>query len=431
MKYNIETEHVEFKLSTAQLSKAIESLTAMLNKHGAGKVLFGISDNGTVIGQDVGNKTIKDISESICSRIKPSVIPNIELINEEGKVIISVEVKGSNKPYSANGMYLIRSGSENRKIDPDELKDMVFTNSIETITNIESFNQDLTFKQIMALYAVRGLTIDNATFYKNMGFLCKNGKFNVLADILSDSNDLSIKVIRFDGIDKSKILFRNEYGYKCLLVAMEQALNYAYSLNQTKVQVDESFTRKEIKLFDEMCLREAWSNACLHTKWSKMVPPAIYFFDDRIEVVSTGGLPVDYSIDDFYIGISHPINKHLQKIMGQLGIVEQTGHGVPEIVKKYGKEAFEITNNNIIVKLRFPYKISNKNTKLDLSDTYIKVLSAIINKPDITTNEICDVVKLKTARVSVILKELKDLGLIKRVGARKNGYWEVKDDIVI
>ncbi len=426
MKLTIETEHVEFKMSTSQLNRAIESLGAMLNKHGKGKVLFGVHDDGTIVGQSVGNKTLKDISENINLKIKPTVIPNIEILNIEDKPIISVEVIGFNKPYSANGLYLIRSGSENKKIEPEQLKDLLFTNSVETITNIESFNQDLTFNQLKQLYIIKGLTIDNDTFYKNMGLICKNGKFNVLAEILSDNNDCSIKVVRFNGTDKSEMIFRNEYGYKCLLLSMQQALDYVYSLNETRVQVDESFQRKEIKLFDEKCLREAWSNACLHSKWSKMIPPAIYIFTDRIEVVSTGGLPLDYPLEDFFIGVSHPINKQLQKIMGQLGIVEQTGHGVPEIVKKYGKEAFEITNNHITVKLKFPFDISSTNLNLDgLSESHKKVLKSIVNQPSITINEICKVVGLKTTRVSDIIKDLRVQGLLERVGSNKNGYWKV------
>ncbi len=47
-----------------------------------------------------------------------------------------------------------------KKIEPDQLKDLLFTNSIETITNIESFNQDLTFYQLKQLYIIKGLTID-------------------------------------------------------------------------------------------------------------------------------------------------------------------------------------------------------------------------------------------------------------------------------
>lgn len=252
-------------------------------------------------------------------------------------------------------------------------------------------------------------------------------KFNELADILSDNNNCSIKVVRFAGNDKSELVIRNEYGYKCMIMAMNQALDYVNSLNETRVELDGKIARKEVRLFDEKCLREAWVNACLHCKWAKMVPPAIYIFNDRIEVISTGGLPVDYSVEDFYIGISHPINKQLQKIMGQLGIVEQTGHGVPEIVKKYGREAFSITENHIVVTLKFPFELANKQSNYDdLTLSQKKVLMALSNQPTITTTELSKVTGLSVSRINSLIKELKSLNRISRVGSNKSGYWKVK-----
>lgn len=427
MNFGKETEFIEFKLSTSQTPRALESIAAMLNKHGKAKILFGVNDKGDAVGQMIGNKTIKDLSEAVTTRIKPTVIPVIQIKNiDDGKSIISLETEGYNKPYSADGNYLIRSGCENKKIEPEQLKDLLFTNSVELITNMESFNQDLTFNQLKQLYITKGLTVDNKTFEKNTGLLCKNKKYNELAALLADNNDCSIKVVRFAGRDKTEIVLRNEYGYKCLILAMQQALDYVNSLNETSVEVGGNISRKEIKLFDEKCLREAWVNACLHSKWVKKIPPAIYIYQDRIEVVSTGGLPIDYSEEDFYIGISHPVNRQLQKIMGQLGIVEQTGHGVPEIVSKYGKGAFRITDNNIIVTLKFAFNPSFVSTlKATLTPSQTKVYQAISSNPHILTNELAAQVRLGVSRINVILKELKEIGAIIRIGSKKSGYWKV------
>ena len=423
----IETEHTEFKASTAQLSRAIESLVAMLNKHDEGRVLFGVLDDGTVIGQDVNSKTLKDISEAIAQRIKPSVLPFIDVVLNDGHPIISVSVIGHNKPYSANGLYLIRNGSENKKIEPEHLKDLVFVSSTDSMTQIESIHQDLTFNQLKQLYVIKGLNIDHTTFEKNMGLLSSNHRYNLLAELVADNNDFSIKVVRFKGTDKSELLVRNEYGYKCLILSMQQALEYVDSLNETRVKVDASFARKEEKLFDAACLREAWINACLHSKWSRMVPPVINIYQDRLEIVSIGGLPVDYSLEDFYLGISHPINRGLQKIMGQLGIVEQTGHGVPEIVKKYGKEAFSVSDNHIIVTLKFPFPLNSPhNVRQDISESDRKVIQALTNAPSITKEQLSKVVSLSVPRISVVLRELKEKGIIERQGSRKSGYWLVK-----
>ena len=159
-----ENEFLEFKESLSQLSRGVESLVAMLNKHGRGTVLFGVKDNGDVIGVDLGNKTLKDISATVASKIKPVIIPSITEEEYEDKVVIELEATGFNKPYSADGNYLIRSGNENKKIDPDIMKELLFSSSIESMVEIESFDQELTFNQLKQLYIMHGLSINDASF---------------------------------------------------------------------------------------------------------------------------------------------------------------------------------------------------------------------------------------------------------------------------
>lgn len=424
--FGIETETLEFKSSTSQLKRAIESLAAMLNKSGKGEVLFGVDDKGKRIGQQVSSKTLSDISATIADSIKPSIVPIISVLGDEPLQVISVKVKGDSKPYSANGVYLLRSGSENRKIEPEQMRELVFLSTDETIAKMESINQTPSFSQLKQLFLLSGLEINQKNFEKNAGLVNKDGKYNELSYILSDSNDVSIKVVIFSGEDKSELLYRNEYGYKCLLLAMQQAMDYVISLNETRVILDGSMKRQEKTLFHEKSFREAWINACLHNRWSSLVPPAIYIYSNRIEIISHGGLPYDFPLDDFYSGVSHPINRQLMRIMGQLGIVEQTGHGVPEIVRNYGKEAFDVSPSRIIVTLAFPFPFLIRHGLFDgLSPSEKKLLSAIATRPSMTTNELSKVIGVSVPRVNQLIKSLKDLGKIKREGSKKDGYWKV------
>lgn len=424
MNFGIENEMVEFKSSLSQLSRALESLSAMLNKRGKGKIYFGVNDKGELVGVQIGNKTLKDLSHEITSRIKPQVIPSISIETYDGKNVIVCYAEGRNKPYSADGNYLIRSGSENKKIDPDLLRTLMFSNSVEYISTLESFNQELTFNELRQLYLSKKIKINEEQFLYNLGFVLSNNKFNELANLLSDNNDYSIKVVRFSGRDKTNMVFRNEYGYRCLLMAMTDAFNYVKSLNETRVQVSGNLSREEIHLFDEDSLKEAWVNACLHTNWAKRVPPAIYIYDDRIEIVSTGGIPYDLPLDSFYKGVSYPINLQLQRIMGQLGYVEQTGHGVITILKAYGKEAFNITENNVVVTLRFSFPISSREASKDLlTPSQKKVYETIKNDPLIKTDEISKVTKLSIPSINKIIAVLKQLKKIERIGSNKSGYW--------
>ena len=50
-------------------------------------------------------------------------------------------------------------------------------------------------------------------------------------------------------------------------------------------------------------------------------------FEDKIEIISVGGLPDGLTLDEFYEG-KKPVNLELQQIMVQLDYIEQMGHGV-------------------------------------------------------------------------------------------------------
>ena len=425
--YPIEDEFYEFKTSLAELDKGIEAMAAMLNKHSKAEVFYGVANDGEVIGLNgqIGEETAKKVEQRIAEILKPATIPSIVIEDYGGNKIIHVTVKGNRKPYSSSGNYRIRIGSSNKKIDPELLGELFFESQTSSLEAIESISQDFTFSRLRYFFVEKGLTINEENFYANCGLLV-NGKFNMLAELLADENNASIKVVRFAGVDKTNMVSRNEFGYKCLLSAMKEANNYVLSLNETKVDITSGLERKEQRLFDVHSFEEAWTNACIHNKWIRNVPPAIYIFSDRIEIISTGGLPFGYSKDDFYSGVSRPVNNGLFKIMGQLGLVEQTGHGNLVILAKYGKNAFDIQDNHITVTIPFAFSPSMKQIDVNgLSPTHSKVLIAIKDNPSFTQNELAKYCGLGTTRLGEIIKDLKLLGKIERIGGKKGGYWQV------
>ncbi len=433
--FGIETETIEFKKSTRELREGIISLSAMLNKHGYGALYFGIKDDGSLCGQDVSGKTLRDISQAISNYIKPQVIPTIKLELIDTMNVISVEASGLDSPYSAFGKYYMRSADEDRELSPAALRDLMVRKSKEDIlTNIESPRQDLCFAKLKMAYIEHGLTVDNDTFELNAGLKNSAGKYNYMAYLLADSNDISIKVATFAGVDKTKLIIRNEYGDQCLINAMNQVFSYVESINETKVQLGHS-VRGEEKLFDLSSFKEAWQNACLHSRWDKGNPPAVYVFSDRLEIISTGGLAYDLSREEFYKGISRPVNMKLQKIFGQLGYVEQTGHGVPLIISNYGKTAFDIMDNYINVTIPFNFaRYRQEHISYELEEnapTYDAgwlVLNEIKKNPGVTIREISAQVGYSEIYVRKLIAELKHKNKLERVGGRKEGYWRVKSN---
>lgn len=299
------------------------------------------------------------------------------------------------------------------------------SNRPELMTEAESLNQDLTFDQLKQLYIMHGFSVDPQTFAGDTGLLCKNGKYNVLAEVLSDNNEYSLKVVAYAGTSRFRPLVCKEFGYMCLLLSMQQVLECVNSLNETRVAVNGSLSRKEKHLFDENEFREAWINAVLHTDWVNQVPPEVDLFHDRMEVVSTAILPAEHDLRDFYGDETYVVNAQLQKVMEQLGLLDHK-----ETVAKQGNEVPPLTVSHMKETLDFAFEMFSfkvNTTHAELTSSQEKVFQAIKQHPSIRIVDLGKATGLSTSTVNNALRDLKRLDRIRRFGSRKSGYWEILD----
>lgn len=117
-----ESEIVEFKKSTAELDKGIESMTAILNKHGRCELYFGVNNDGSIAGQEVSEKTLRNIGERIRVRVEPQLCPIIEEKTSGTLTYIVVRAKGETPPYSSDGRYYIRVADSDEKMSQSTLR---------------------------------------------------------------------------------------------------------------------------------------------------------------------------------------------------------------------------------------------------------------------------------------------------------------------
>ncbi len=74
MNIGAETEVREYKKTTGETREGVVSLGSTLNKSGYGTLYFGVKDNGEVVGQQIGERTLRDISQAIASHLKPQTV---------------------------------------------------------------------------------------------------------------------------------------------------------------------------------------------------------------------------------------------------------------------------------------------------------------------------------------------------------------------
>ena len=430
-----ENEYTEFKESLIQLDKGLRSITSMLNKHGTGSVYFGVDDNGNVIGGlSIGKNTYQDIRNKINSFIDPKIIYNLETLkSDDGLEYLKLSAEGYDMPYSYDGRYFIRNISSDEKVSNELLRKMLVSSSNDIIKNMPSIDQNLTFNQFCQYFATLGLySPNNNDFFASKGLFNKENKFNLMAYLLSDQSQISIKVVKFEGKDKTSMSSRTEFGNKCLLYSVNDVLNYFKSINTTNVLL-ENGVRKEISLFNFEAFREAWINACLHNSWADMIPPSIFMYDDRIEILSYGGLPYGLSLDSFYSGLSKPVNLTLLGIFNSVGFSEQSGHGVPKIVNAYSKEAFNFDDNTIKVTIRFSfepdfviYRKKHNDFISKLTKNQRNVYESLKLDPDTTLAKIAKNYELSETGVKNIVLKLQELDLVEHIGSKRDGKWLVK-----
>lgn len=434
MNLGIESEKCEFKESLGHLKEGLRSLTAMLNRSGQGVVYFGVRDDGSVMGLTVEKKTLVNIRIRINDLIEPQILPVIDdLKDENGKHFIRVSAVGYNRPYACDGRYYIRTAASDEKISTDLLRKMLVSGTTDLISEMDAENQDLTFKGMVAFLDQSGLHARNdRAFYKSAGLYNQSGKFNQMAYLLSDQNRMNLKVVRFTGMDKSVMSARNEYGDQCLFNSLEQVYDFVTSFIEVKVKLSDGI-RKEIPLFDKESFREAWINACVHNTWSEKLAPAVYMYDDRIEVISYGTIPYDLSLNGFYAGTSVPVNKGLFALFSNAHLTEQTGHGIPTIVAHYGKDAFSFQDNIVKVTLKYAFEPDNVARRksreqmiIGLTVNQQNVYHYLQEHPEATLKQVAEDNSLSLSGVKKITDKLRSEDLIERKGSRRSGKWITK-----
>ena len=415
-----ETRILEFKETIT--NTFLKTVSAFSNYNG-GTILFGIDDNGNVKGLSDVKQACLDIENKINDSISPQPNYILEIQNNDQTIKLTVK-NGLQKPYLYKSKAYKRNDTATIEVDTLEFSRLVLEGKNISFEELPCKDQELSF-EILQRKLKENIHIEtfNLDTLKTLNLYDNVNGFNNAAGLLADKNHFSvIDIVRF-GENISIIQKRATFEHISVLDAYEKAL--AVFRDYYKYEVIKGADRKMIEKIPEASFREAIANALIHRVWDIDSHIRVSMFDDRIEVISPGGLPVGITAEEYLSGkLSVLRNRNLANVFYRLGFVEIFGTGITRIKQLYAeslvKPDFEVSENTI--KIVLPIFETNINLTEDEKAIY-KVLSKTMLKP---ISELAPHVPFGKSKTTQLLKSMEEKGVVTIEGKGRGTKYIIK-----
>ena len=415
-----ETRVIEFKETIT--NTFLKTVSAFSNYEG-GEIFFGIDDTGNIKGVSEIKQACLDIENKINDSISPQPNYTLEIQNNDRTIKLTVK-SGVQKPYLYKSKAYKRNDTATIEVDTLEFSRLILEGKNIRFEELPYKEQDLVFE---VLYQKLKESIQIETFnqdtLKTLNLYDDFNGYNNAAGILADKNHFpGIDMVKF-GENISIIQKRATFENISVLAVYDKTLDVFRDYYQ--YEEIQGADRKKIERIPEAAFREAIANALIHRMWDVESQIRVLMFDDRIEVISPGGLPSGITEEEYLSGkISVLRNRNLANVFYRLGFVEIFGTGITRIKQLYEaglkKPEFEISENTI--KMVLPVFEENLNLTEDERKIY-KVLSKTMLK---SISEIAPYAPFGKSKTTQLLKDMEQKGVIKVEGRGRGTKYVIK-----
>ncbi len=406
---------LEFK---EKIAKTFLKTVSAFSNYNDGKIIFGINDDGDLIGLDTTDKETLKIESMINDTLDP--VPNYKLETKDldGRQIIILNIfKGKNTPYYYKGKAYRRSNTSTLEVDRLELNRLVMEGINKDYEEKKSSNQNLSFETLeLKLKNIVGINSLSLDILKTLNLYDKDGYYNIAGELLADENNIDfsgIDIVRF-GKDINQILYRKTLSNSSLIYQYEKTIEIFERYYQ--YEEIEGYNRIKKELIPREGFRESLANAIVHRVWDIKTHIQIAMYTDRIEISSPGGLPAGISKEEYLSGnLSILRNPIIAGVFYRLNFIEQFGTGVMRIIDEYrqsvSKPKFEITENNIRIVLPV-IEIDESN----LSEDEVVIYNILLDKVELSRGELDEKSGFSKSKTLRIINKLVDKNIVKKIG---------------
>lgn len=430
-----ENKYIEYK---AVYSKTLlKTVSAFANYHD-GIIIIGIDDQKQIVGIKDPDGLRLNLENTINDAIEPRPYYEIEVKNYDGQEILLIRVyKGDNTPYLYDKKAYKRLDTASVPVDRSAFEELILYRRNMTFDMIKSPAQNLVFSVLNSQLKSR-LNLHQVTDDLLITLELKvKDQYNMAAALLSDDNPLqqaNIQLIAYDGNGVAAIKDRLTLTNQSILKHFEQGMAFYHKhINQSE-KITAAY-RENIAEVPLVAYREAVANLIVHRDYSRPVDGRIEIFDDRIEILSPGGLPIGINEREYLSGrISVPRNRIIADIFFRLHIIEKLATGIRRIKEYYldcsVEPSFIIEENSITIVLpkvnqKMNSQHSNTDYLIDLTPNEKRIIELLKINNSMTRRELEVALNLKKTQTNELLQRLKANRLLVQVGSGRSTVYRI------
>lgn len=453
----VESETVELKKSTAELKHAVNSIVSILNKHGRGELYFGIKNDGTVVGMEITEKTLRQVSQAIGENIEPKIYPRIQRISVKGSHCLQVTFSGQERPYYSYGRAFIRVGDEDRRLSAKELENMIIEKNRDRLRWDKDTCPNATFDDIGSEKLERFLTAAglDCTGISNdldkLGMLQDNRLLNTAVLFFGKEPgrffpNAKLRCAVFATTDTAIIIDRQEYTGDVFSL-IEKAEDYILKNIHIGMRL-EGMVRVDVPEISRDAFREAVINAFCHRDYYQYDSVNIAIFKDRLEIRNPGGLYGGLTIDQIRREkVSRRRNEYIADLFHRVHFIEKWGRGISLILAKEPTADFKEVADMFITTFKrknyipeglygvisYPDEEDIRARETGLVERLIKglpgsqqhIMRLVHDDPFMSRKKMAEIVGISPSAISKNIDTLKRKGLLKRIGTARKGRWRI------
>ena len=460
---------IEFKSDIKRYSDSdlIDEIVGMSNTKG-GTLYLGVEDDGQITGVDKKHQDAIGVIALIANNTVPSVSVRAEMIIEDNKDILKIEIPISRTVVSTRSGKMLK-----RRLKADGSPEVVPMFSYEIVTRLSELalldfsagplagatlddfdpNQRIRLRDIIQTKpggeknllsltddeldkALRFTTEVDGKVYPTVTGMLILGKESRIAELMPTVR------ASFQVLEGTKVRINTETTAP-LLEVFEKFETYAEAWNPEH-EIEYGLFRVAAPEFDKAAFREGLINAFCHRDYTVLGTVRVLIDDEGMSISSPGGFIDGVTLDNLLTVEPHGKNPALADALKRIGLAEKIGRGIDRIYEGsiiYGRpwpDYSETTSTNVRLFIQRA-KVDNVFTKFiadeqnrigrPLSIYALMILSLLKNEKRLTLDHIVKTTHLAEGKLLGSLENLIEDGLVEGVGSGRSRSYILSEKV--